>query len=80
MHFNQEARAKHLEHHIIFILDLTVSHNIDRFVLTFIIRLMENMDFYTFIRFNLFNLEASLKKKKKYGPFWEISCGADIER
>ena len=57
MHFNQEARAKPLEH-IIFILDLTVSQNINRFIV---------LTFYH-------------SPYRKYGPFWEISCGADIER
>ena len=57
MHFNQEARAKPLEH-IIFILDFTVSRNINRFIV---------LTFYH-------------SHYRKYGPFWEISCGADIER
>jgi hypothetical protein len=72
LHFNQEARAKPLEH-IIFILDSTVSQNIDRFVLKFIIRLLENMG-----HSGRFLAEQILKDEESSGPkkrlFFVVSC------
>jgi len=62
LYFNQEARAKPLEHNI-FILDSTVPQNIDRFFLKYIIRLLENMG-----HSGRFLGEQTLKDDESTGP------------